>query len=459
MSDTAISTAQTPIKNTGRTGPSTWYCRYPTLIFVLFVLLETMVLRWNFLWKIQELDLFVFDGSYLQDTFQQTGGATCYLASFLTQFFFYPWLGCLLYAALLVLISWVAVAGFNLKKHLRPFSFIPALAVMLTVTELGYEMVGLHVRGYAFTVPIGVLALMSGFLWYRSIPNNQMRSSFVAIWTLLAYPLVGVYALMGTTLMLLFTLRTWKQSQDKWIWMPLSVGLASLVLLPVLISNTLFSTSASSNPYTVLLPYFPADKMYLWLPYIVLAVSLLVMVLTFPLKTVTASAPFQRLSSLILFGASLLMVHLCGFGDKVFYTELAMEKAFSSDNWQEVLRLSRQTGNRSSELTASYTDLSRHKLGLMGTPAHVSASPFSGDILYYEYGDAEETMRWCLKQAALYGMNVHVLKYLTLAAEETGNNILAYKYVKRLEGTLFYRKWALEQASLIEQSVKSTATP
>lgn len=453
-----MSTIKTPI-DTGTGHPAARYYRYSILIFVLFVLLETLVLRWNFLYKIQELDLFVFNSTYFKDTFQQTGGAIRYLASFLTQFFFHPWLGCLLYTGLLTLVSWAAITGFNLKKHLLPFSFIPALAVLLTVSELGYEVVSLDVQGYAFVVPLGVIALMTGFWGYRILRTNQLRSGFVFAWTTLAYPLLGVYALMGTLLMVLFTIRTWKLPRDKWAWMPLLVGLASLVMMPLLINNSLFSTAGSNNPYTALLPYIPADKAHLWLPYIVLTVSLLVMVLAFPLKTATASFPFQRQSSLILFGATLLMVHLCGFRDKAFHTELAMERAFSSDNWQEVLRLSQRLKQHSSELTASYTDLSRYKLGLMKTPAHVSASPLSGALIYYEYGNTEQTTRWCMKQAALYGMNVYVLKYLALAAQANENMMLANKFIQPLKGTLFYRKWALEQASLIEQSVKSTTLP
>jgi hypothetical protein len=436
-----------------------WYQRYSIVLFLVFVLLETLIRRPSFLWKIQELDLFVFNHSYLIDTFQHIGGLTRYIASFLTQFFYYPWLGFLLYATLLTVVSWLVVTGFNLKKHLRPFSFIPALAVLLTATELGYEVVGLNVQGYVFVVPIGLMALLSGFLWYRRLPNNIIRSGFLFGWTLLAYPLVGVYALMSTVLMLLFSLRTRSQQKDKWTWMLLLIGLASLVMLPLLINNTMYSMEASSNVYTALLPDFPSEKVYLWLPYIVLTLSLLIMTLSFPLSTVTESSPFQRQSSLILFGATLMMVYVCGNRDNAFHTELAMERSFSSDEWQEVLKLSQKMGNTLTESTASYTELSRYNLGLMAKPTHVSASPFSGGLVSYEYGDAPQSLRWCLEQAASYGMNVHVLKYLTRSARATGNNALASKYNQPLKGTLFHRKWALEQAYLIEQSIKYTSTP
>jgi len=450
---------QAPTMDTGLGVRAVWYQRYAVVIFLLFVVLETMLLRWNFLWKIQELDLFVFSASYLHETFQQAGGATRYVGSFLTQFFYYPWLGCLMYALLLIVAARLTALAFNLKKHLRPYSYIPVLAVLLTLTELGYDMISLNVHGYAFVVPIGLTALISGFLWYRKLNSNQARSGYIFGWTLLAYPLFGVYALMGTLIMLLFTLRIWNERHSKWAWMPLLVGLASLIMLPLLIDNILFRADGGGSPYSALLPYFSSDKAYLWLPYIVLVVSLLTMVLIFPLQSPTTLVLHQRRASFILCGATLLMVHVCSIGDKTFYTELAMERAFSTDNWQEVLRLSNRVEDQSSELTTSYTDLARYKLGLMDSPPLVSASPLSGAFIYYEFGDAENALRWSMKHAALYGMNAYVLKYLILSARTTDNYTLANKFIQPLEGTLFYRKWALEQASLIERSLKSTTLP
>jgi Family of unknown function (DUF6057) len=459
MTEATTHTSNVSDTKAGVSNTPALYQRYSIVFFVLFVMLETLLLRKNFLWKTQELDLFSFDPSYLQETIQLTGGVLRYVASFLTQFFYFPWMGTLLYILVLILLSRIVAVGFNLKKHLRPFSYIPVLAVVLTITELGYEVIGLTIRGYAFVVPLGVMALMAGFIWYRRLNNNQLRSVFIFSWTLLAYPLLGVYALMSTLLMLLYSLRTWSLNKNSWTWMPILIGLTSSILLPMFIRNTLFSGDDSAGTYTALLPEFPAHEAYLWLPYIILAVSLLVMVLAFPQKSASTPFPLQRQSSLILFVATLLMVHLCGNREHSFFNELAMERAYSSEDWQEVLRLSNKMGNDLTEISASYTELSRYKLGLMDKPSHVTASPFSGALLYYEYGNLEETQHWCLNQASLYGMNAYLLKYLTLAARSSGNFNLATKYNQALKGTLFYRKWALDQTLLIEQSMITTPLP
>lgn len=452
MAEVSTHTSDEPNKKADVSYTSAWYHRYSIVLFVLFALFETLMLRTSFLWKIQELDLFSFNPSYWQETAQLTGWFLRYTGSFLTQLFYYPWLGTLFYILLLILIYWLVSIGFNLKKSLHPFAFIPALAVLLTITELGYEVLGLNVRGYAFVVPLGVMALMAGFIGYRRLNNHQLQSIYIFVWTLLAYPLIGAYALMSTLLMLLLSLRTWSLSKDKWAWMPLLIGLTSLILLPLLISFTFFSGDGSGGMYSALLPSFPANCAYLWLPYIVMAISLLVMVLTFPLHKASATFSLQRQSSFLLFAATMLMVHLCGYKEKTFYAELAIEKAYVSDDWQKVLQLSHGMENEMTEITASYTELSRHKLGLINKPTQVTASPFSGALLYYEYGEIEKTRRWCMNHAALYGMNVNALKYLALAAQATGNTGLALKYIQPLRGTLFYRKWALEQALLIEQS-------
>lgn len=454
-----IQPTQTPITEPGNDSRTPWFRHYSLVLFLAFVLVETLILRRSFLWKVQELGLFVFNESFLTDKLNQTGGLTAYIASFLTQFFYYPWLGCLLYLALLTCLSWLTATAFHLKKHLRPYSFIPALAVLLSVTELGYDVLSLNVDGYAFVVPLGVMAALSGFLWYRGLRNNKRRSGFLFVWTLVAYPLAGVYALMGTLLMLLFTLRTWKQKQSKLNWMPLMIGLASLILLPLLINNTFFTAVGPAAAYTALLPQFSSDSNHLWLPFILLATSYLTLALLFPLNPMTTSSSFQRRTSPILLIAALLMVHVCGNRDNAFHTELNMERAYSSDDWQEVLKLSKQLGNKSNGVTTTYTNLSRHNLGLMEQPTYVTSSPFAGALIYYGYGDAENAWNWSMKQAARYGMSVYLLKYLTLSARATENPTLAIKYNETLKGTLFHRKWALEQASQIEHDITFLSEP
>lgn len=424
--------------------------RYTLMLFLVFVLLETILFRRHFLWKLQELDLFAYTASYLTETLRLQGGLLRYVASFFTQFFYLPWLGTLLYIVVLLALSKLVVVGFSLKRHLYPFSFIPSLTALLSLTELGYEASNLHVQGYAFVVPFGTMALIAGFIWYRRFHTTRSRTLFLFAWTLLAYPFIGVYALMGTLLMLVYTVSLPEESLNA-RWLPLLAGLCSIVLVPLFNRNVLFAGDEISGTYTALLPAFAFGEAYLWLPYIVLSITLLALIPSLR-STKTDASNLVRMSSFVLFTAILLMVHLCGNRDHAFYNELAMERACTSEDWQQTLELSGKAAIHRNAFTASYTDLSRFKLGLTGKPAEVTLSPFSGALISYEYGKVEAMRQLCMNQAASNGMNVHVLKYLTLAARSTGYSALAAKYVEPLKNTLFHRKWAMEQALLIDAS-------
>ncbi len=117
-------------------------------VFIFFVLYMTIGQNPDFLRKIQELDLFLCNAPFFFDTIKQIGGLSTYLSTFLNQFFYYPLAGSMIFLVLLIIVSLLTSKSFQLKGTRFPLAFIPALALLLSLTELGYMIYFQKVDGY-----------------------------------------------------------------------------------------------------------------------------------------------------------------------------------------------------------------------------------------------------------------------------------------------------------------------
>jgi len=459
-----------------------WINRAMLLLFILFIMVETLGLRRTFLWKVQDLDLFVFNRQYLAETFDVPGGLARYLASFFTQFFYHPWLGTLLYLGLLLLISWLTSQAFHLKGYLKPFSHIPALALLLMMTELGYEIHLIKLPGYPFVPLIGMTALLLAFEGYQRFTQPKTQLIFMGFWTLLGFPLFGAYALAGTLLMLLRTVRQTLSEGFKHNWLPLTGGLMLVVGVPYLYYRFVFGLPCLSRFYLSLLPDFvDKETLVLWLPYVLLAGFLLTASLAItpdkhawknnhpPLPAIKA----QRWAPGILFLATMLTVHYTGFRDEAFDTELAMQEATEQEDWQAVLSLARAYEEEPTRMIVMHTNLALFKLGLAGdqlfkypsgnSPQHTRGQvlpiQMAGALFYYQYGHLNYAYRWSMEEMVEYGMSHHTLKYAVLTSSLNGESALAKKYNDVLKSTLFHRKWARDREAIINDPGRAMHNP
>lgn len=459
-----------------------WINRTMLLLLILFVLMETLGLRRTFLWKVQDLDLFAFNRHFFTEAMEAPGGLTRYLASFFTQFFYLPWLGTLLYLSFLLLISWLTSLAFNLKGHLKPFSHIPALALLLMLTELGYEVHLLKLSGYPFVPVIGLMALLVAFWGYQGLKQPSRQAIFLGSWMVLGFPLFGAYALAGTLLMLLYTLRQGSLAVQHKRWLPLAVGLVLAVAVPLLYYRLVYGLPCLSRLYLSLLPDFMAkETLVFWLPYVLLAGFLLAATLAFPLMKASwknnqpplPAIKAQRWAPGILWIATLLTVHFIGFRDKAFDTELAMQTATEKEDWQAVLSLARGYEEEPTRLIVMHTNLALFKLGLAGdqlfkypsgnrpqrTRGQVLPIQMAGSQFYYHYGHLNYAYRWSVEEMVEYGMSLHTLKYAVLTSSLNGESALARKYNDVLKSTLFHRKWARDREAIINDPGRAMLNP
>jgi hypothetical protein len=447
------------------------------VIFIGTVLYLTVGRNTQLMLKLQDLDLFVSTVAFFSERMQEVGGFSVYLGSFLTQFFCHPVLGSLIYLLFLLLVSMLTAKAFGLKGGKLPLAFIPALALLLSVTELGYLIYVLKVSGYPFVGVLGMIFALGGLILFKKFGNGLSASLFALGYLLVVYPLAGFYAVLGAVLMLVYSLRQALLSKDWKLGIPALVMLVGLGTIPKLYYWLVYDTICSSSLFFANLPNIRTTEAerILWLPYVLIVLFVLIAVLWREKSTVAGkkSSLLLRLVPPVLFLAVLAASIGCSYRDKNFETELAMQSASEREDWDQVLKLARNQSDEPTRQIVMNTNLALYKLGLasdkmfhypngnkpVNSPRELLQVEYAGPFFYYQYGKQNYCYRWCMEDMVEFGASVSNLKYFVLCCIANGETELAGKYNEQLKGTLFHRSWAKRYQTFIDDPKKITEDP
>ncbi|MDP4276236.1 MAG: DUF6057 family protein [Bacteroidota bacterium] len=429
-------------------------------LFIIAVLYYTVGINSGFLFKLQELDLFSTTPEFFSDTISKIGGLSVYAGTFLTQFFYYPWLGSIIYLLLLLLVVYLVAKAFNLTGKKLPLAFIPSLALVLCTTELGYLIYIQKLHGIAFVCILGVLIILAGWFLIRRMKGFVQQTCCLLLYLLAAYPVCGAYALLGGLLMLLHVLKQAIAEKELKHWMPVIVAAAGLYLIPFLYYQAVYHQIYFNNLFCANLPNFKVagHERLLWLPYVLIAVFFILAALTGKKEhnVMVRTSFFSQVWPAVVFLAGLFVLGHFTYHDKNFNTELSMLSASEQGNWNNVLKLARADQDEPTRLIVMSTKLALVKLGIAAdnefkykngnkpyhSPREILPIEIAGPFFYYQYGKENYCYKWCMEQMVEYGMNAYVMKYFVLSCLLNGETKLAQKYNDVLASTLFYKSWA-----------------
>ena len=91
----------------------------------------------DLLWKIQQFNLFLSTPLFFKQMMVTSGGFLTYVASYFTQYFYYPWLGALIYGLWVTLLMWLTKRTFRIQDKYNALMFIPAVLVVVANMDLG----------------------------------------------------------------------------------------------------------------------------------------------------------------------------------------------------------------------------------------------------------------------------------------------------------------------------------
>ena len=107
--------------------------RFPLIAGAIFVAITWALLNifeHEYLFRVQELSLWLPTQNYFDERMLVPGGLMSYIACFLTQFFYYPLLGSLLFVGLLFVVQLLTQKVFALPSRWGMLSIIPGALIL-----------------------------------------------------------------------------------------------------------------------------------------------------------------------------------------------------------------------------------------------------------------------------------------------------------------------------------------
>jgi hypothetical protein len=456
---------------------------------LLAIAIALIVVESDFLWKVQQYDLFLYTTLFFKQQMVVSGGMLSYLGAFFTQFFYYPWLGVLMLCGWWLLLMWLTKRTFCLPDRWSIVTLIP-VAILLTVNmSLGYWVYTLGMRGYFFAPTIGTTAVIALMWVFRKLPERLwLQAGFIVLVALTGYPLMGVYALAAVLLMGVWTWRLDKNLTRNAVRS--GVALLAVVAIPLFYYRFVYYQTNLLFIYEAALPDFSFDKTYpeFKIPYYVLAGILLAFTVTFrstwPEEVVKREvkeqkksknkkgeeAPKEKKPILRWAVQGLLLAALAAgvwhfwYKDDNFHHELRMQRCIEKADWEGVIEEGRKQDSEPTRAIVMMHNLALSRLGRQcdemynfrkGSKRSNSPTPIymfntAGRLIYYHYGVMNECHRMCMEDGVSIGWSVELLQYMARTALLSKEPQTARKFVNLLRQTQFYGDWADHIEKLID---------
>ena len=450
--------------------------------------------------RAQELNLWLPTTLYWKTLMQYPGGAASWLATYLTQYFYHPWLGVSILCGLWLIICFILAWVYRLKGPWIALTLLVPLALLACFTQTGYWIYYQKLQGHLFVPTVGVLfattCLIIQRLFNDFLPNRiarWVRLIWMSLVCIVGYPFFGAWALGATGLLAIFPPRhlqreggvesseeqigLWKRilpsSLEEGLGVRLLFALILIAAVPQIYYQRLFEMTERVFIYVAAMPsmrYSKESFEIYRLPYYAIIVAFLI------IAVASDSSPFAKkmkgwqrsLIVIILLFAAIIGVHTVWYRDVNFQKELAMNRAIEELDWERVLTISRDASSdiKPTRQMVMYKNLALFRLGRAGNemffypegavqqnaPWKVRMTQVGGKLIYYHYGKENFCYRWCMEDGVEFGWKAETYKFMARTSILNQEWTVARKYLDLLKKTTFHRTWA-------ERYEKYLATP
>ena len=465
------------------------------LVFAGFKLVQE---ESEMLLRAQELNLWLPTTLYWKTLMQYPGGAASWLATYLTQYFYYPGLGVSILCGLWLIICLLLAWTYRLRGPWLLLTALLPLALLACITQTGYWLFYQKLQGHLFVPTVGVLfatlCLVLQRLFDKSLPPKVarwMRLLWIALVCILGYPFFGAWALGATGLLAILPSVQVSEANahdesDKSIRSRFSFlrdGLGVRLLLAILLIAVVpqiyyqwcFEMTERTFVYVAALPsmrYSKESFEIYRIPYYAIILSFAILTL-FSAGEGSAFAKKLKPALKVLIALTLLVLAIFGvravwYHDINFQKELAMNRAIEELDWERVLTIARDGSSdiKPTRQIVMYKNLALFRLGRAGNemffypegavqqnaPWKVRMTQIGGKLIYYHYGKENFCYRWCMEDGVEFGWKAETLKFMARTSILNREWTVARKYLDLLKKTTFHRAWA-------ERYEKYLATP
>ncbi len=436
------------------------------VIFLLFVCLMLGIYKYDFLFRMQGMSLFLFDQAFFSHFFEQPGALLPCIGTFLTQFCYYPWLGALLFVVLLYLLQWSVCKAFKINNRFYLYSFIPSALLLLFITQMDYMIYIMKTPGILYSQLAGCIFTVGIFCLYRIKIPVWGRFVFLFVCVAGLYPLIGFYALLAALLAVCYELL---ENRNLWAYILAVYAIALILCIPWIYSSFLYLRIKISYIYIAGLPYLDfVGNNTMWYPLVLTFISffLLLSLSYFSFKKESVS---KKSMAGILTVYLLILCGVCFFTyrDANFHSLMKIEHAIEHEDWNTVLQEAKKAEYPTRSLVM-YRNLALYREGKLcdemftypdgSTPLAVSdtvakfisATQISAPTVFFNFGRLNYAYRWSMELMVKNGARVDYLKLMAKVALYNHEYDLSRKYLHTLGKTLFYKDWARKYESYID---------
>lgn len=431
-------------------------------------LLGTLVFcSYPFLLKVEERSFFQFDSFWFYGFLDRPAGFLSWCGAFLTQFLHLPWLGALIWVALLTLAAELTRIIFDIPRNLCILAYIPVAVLVAYNMSIGYLVYYMNVPGYFFMPVLGYLFILFTVSLMRRIHKTLPYVAVSLICGLAGYYLAGFYALAALVAAGMDSLLSDRTRQQRFI--SIVPDIAVVIIAPILFAG--MTTYNLSEGWTAGLPQqiidIPVSR--LQAPIIIAVLFPVALPLLRIWKTTMQGAMLTAVQGALL-AATIAIPASFWFRDDNFKAELRMINAVDNLEWNKAVKIFEQVASKHendpswqpTRVLVLLKDLSLIKTGQEGELAfcfddgskpqktrwQVPMAFQIGRILHFHYGIPGLCNRWLIEEAVVFGWNNMIYKYMFMNSLLLGNNQVAANYLNSMEHTLFYRKWAKSRKHL-----------
>ena len=421
----------------------------------------------DLLWKVQELNLFMNTPLFFRQQMVVPAGILTYAGTWLTQLFYYPWLGVTVLSGWWLLLLWLLKRTFAVPARWTALLLIPVALLLLTNVDLGYWIYMLKLRGQFFLTTLATVSVVALLWGFRSLPDKYwLRTAWLVMTGVVGYPLLGIYGLAATLLM------------GIWSWRLMSRGRAAIhtviaviltIAVPLFCYRYVYHETNLANIYYAGLPLFFITEEYPWYytPYYILALFMLVMV-CLPLNISHQPSAIKKawlpwaVQGVALAVVAWGVVHFW-YKDENFHHEVKMMHLIDQTDWEGVLQEAARQNDEPTRAVVMMRNLALSRLGRQGdlmyeyrngskeydAPFGMRQMLVNGPLVYYQYGLLNSCSRLCTEMGVEFGWRVEHIKLLARCAVLNNEQAVARKYINILKKTMYHKDWAVKTEAML----------
>lgn len=438
--------------------------------FWLLAVRNGFMLRWY-----DEMSLFEPTRIFFRQFLYYPGGLLRWAGTWLTQLMYHPWLGSGALIALWLVLGWLTLKAFWLRDGAAMLSLLVPVCMLVSVVQLDEAWLTLKTPGYIYSNTIGYIFSVLIMLIYREMSHRSLLSSAIAAFSALCYPIAGFYALLGAALCAASAICT-ALCRRKYIHLTTTATAIILIAIIPPLYYTYLPGNTVDNDHLYLkgLPELMMEgfDLYLWMPFIVASVIMLVLAPLSVYDRLADSRPLKWTAIAAVCLGLVWGVKASQKSEQLRATVLMLQRLDRYD-WRgmtAVMSRIKEPPSYTMKLlnNLALSNLGRREESMTGlSPAHgdgrhsekFTMTVFANVPVLYNIGRVNQSYQWAMEHTVQYGKRVFFLKYMVKDALLRGEIQLAKRYNDILMTTMFHRKWAEEMNRYIEDPALISKDP